>query len=154
MAQDSEAPVDLLGFPMSEPKDPRGRKRHKRLPQVAETVALLRGAGHTEDEIAAIVGLSDKTVRKYYSRELQKGPKIIRGVLTVSLFAQAKKGKAAAARLVREILADGDAAVPLPPGLHTPAADTDDDEPLGKKAAADRDAKTAHEGTKWGRLLN
>jgi hypothetical protein len=147
MAEDSGEARDLFGDPWTPPRDPRGRKRHRRLPQVAEKVAVLRAAGLKETAIALRIGLSEPTLRKYYFRELAEGETLARAVLIEGLWAEAKTGKAAAARIILEEFDKGRAAVPVS------RRDPSKVEKLGKKAQADADAKTAQEGTSWADLL-
>lgn len=101
--------VDLFGDPWTEPKDRRGRRAHKRLAQIAEKVAVLRGSGKTVEEIAARIGLDPKTLNKYYSRELEQGPALAQAVLDEVMFREAMKGKVSAARYMRERFKEGDA---------------------------------------------
>jgi len=108
MAEESEGPKDLFGDPWVAPRDPRGRKRHKRIPQIAEKVAVLRAGGATEEQIATRVGLSAPTLRKYYFRELNDGPALARALLLEKQFAEAMAGKTSAARYVREEFAKGE----------------------------------------------
>lgn len=149
MGAESEGPTDLLGDPWTPPRDPRGRKRHKRLAQVAEKVAVLRGLGHTVEKIALRLGLSEPTLRKYYFRELEQGSNLAEAVLDEKLWDRAMAGSVPAMRLMKEALAKGRAAVPLAPGARPKAAPK-----LGKKEQQAVDAETAHEGTSWGTLLN
>jgi AraC-like DNA-binding protein len=107
---DENPPVtDLLGDPWSEPRDARGRKRHKRIPQVAEKVAVLRASGLTVEKIALRVGLSEPTLRKYYLRELEDGPAFAQAVLNEAMWAKALAGNVGAARYIREEFGKGDA---------------------------------------------
>lgn len=152
MAGNSEAKVaeiDLFGEPWVEPKDPRGRKRHKRCPQIAEIVAKSRADGLTVEVIALRTGLSEPTLRKYYFRELDNGASIVRAGIISAVFDKALTGHAASAKLALAILERGDAAVPVTRRPRAPPAAP----PLGKKAAADAEAHIAHEGTEWGDLL-
>ena len=110
MGEEIEGLVDLWGDPWTPEPDPRGRKRHKREPQLAEQVALLRAGTLTEDEIAARVGLDPKTLRKYYSRELKSGPALALAVLTEAMWKKAKAGNVSAARYIRAEFASGEAA--------------------------------------------
>lgn len=103
--------TDLFGDPWTPPKDPRGRKAHVRKPQIAEKIAVLRATGATEEEIEARIGLSVKTIRKYYSRELDGGPQLIEALVNERMFAEAMKGKVGAARFVKEQLEKGRATV-------------------------------------------
>lgn len=95
MAEKSAPPaseVDLFGDPWTPPKDPRGRKRHKRIPQLAEKIAVLRAQGASQEEIADAVGLSVPTLTKYYLRELDEGPALAKAVLVQALWAKAVEG--------------------------------------------------------------
>jgi predicted transcriptional regulator len=154
MAEDSGEGVDLFGEPLSPWKDPRGRKRHKRSMQVAETVAVLRATGQSAERIAALVGLSEPTLRKYYFRELDQGASLAQGVLDAAMWAKAKTGVAAAARYMRERFEAGEVAVPVARQRRSEIEDKPEKtEKLGKKAAAEAEAHIAHEGTEWGTLL-
>lgn len=146
-------PTDLFGLPLVEPRDRRGRKAHKRSAEVSRKIALSRAFGRTVAEISAIVGLDEKTLRKYYSRELEKAPELVEAVLDEAIFEQAMAGRVGAQRLMKEMLAKGKAAVPLPgrPARQTRQAKI---APLGKKAQADADAQDAHKGTSWGDILH
>lgn len=148
---------DLLGDPWTEPPDPRGRPAHVRNPQIAEKVALLRATGGTEQEIADRICLSVPTLKKYYFRELETGPTLLRAVLDESMWAKAKAGSVSAARYLNERLKDGAAAVPLARLQAAASSDEEAEDPadksLGLKASANRDAKTAHEGSAWADVL-
>lgn len=132
--------TDLLGDPWTPPRDPRGRKRHKRLPQIAEKIGLLRATGATEEAIAASVGLSVPTMKKYYFRELAEGPALALAVLDAKMWQKAMDGNVSAAKYIRERFKDGDASLAgararsramnpaAPDGQEQPAAK------LGKKA--------------------
>ncbi|MFZ4605166.1 MAG: hypothetical protein ACOYM5_02810 [Caulobacter sp.] len=150
MAEKSDPPVDLLGDPWTPPRDPRGRKRHKRSPQIAEKIALFRATGLTVEQIACRSGLSEPTLRKYYFRELENADALARSVLVEAMYDKAKSGVVGAARFLREEFERGEVAVPVAKQLR-PAAEAH--EKLGKKAAADRDAQTAHGGTEWEHVL-
>lgn len=84
--------VDLFGDPWTPPKDPRGRKRHKRSPQLAEKIAVLRAQGATQEEIADAVGHSVPTLTKYYLRELDEGPALAKAVVIQALWRKAVEG--------------------------------------------------------------
>lgn len=150
---DDGQPKDLLGDPWTPPRDPRGRKRHKRLPQLAEKIAVLRGAGLTVEEIGARIGLSAPTLSKYYFRELESGAKLAQAVLAEAMWEKAKGGNVAAARYIREEFKKGEPAIPAARQRQTSTPAPPADTPLGKKAQAEVAAKGAHEGTGWGELL-
>jgi len=110
MSDENEGLVDLWGDPWTPEPDPRGRKRHKRDPHLAENIAVLRASELTEEEIAARIGLDPKTLRKYYSRELRSGPALAKAVLTEAMWKKAKGGNVSAARYIREEFSKGDVA--------------------------------------------
>lgn len=138
--------VDLFGDPWTPPKDPRGRKRHKRTSQLAEKVGVLRATGATEEAIAAAVGLSVPTLRKYYLRELDAGPALALAQLDQVMYRKAMAGNVSAAKYVRDRFKDGDASLAgarararamrpeAPPGQEQPSA------PQGKKAERQAEA--------------
>lgn len=109
MADENDGLVDLWGDPWTPEPDPRGRKRHRRLPQVAEQVAILRGAGLTVEQIASRLVLSEPTLRKYYFRELDGGAAMANAVLTEAMWKKAKEGNVSAARFIRETFGKGEA---------------------------------------------
>lgn len=146
---DEKSPLtDLLGDPWTEARDPRGRKRHKRQPYIAEKVALLRGSDLSIEEIAARVGVCDKTLKKYYFRELDDGPALAKALVLEAIFEKAKSGNVSAARLMLDQFAKGETAIPVARAPAQPRP-----EPLGKKAQAEVEASIAHEGTGWGSIL-
>ncbi|WP_312814431.1 hypothetical protein [Brevundimonas sp.] len=108
MSDENCEAVDLLGDPWREPKDQRGRKRHKWNKQVAENIAVLKAAGHTVEMIASRVGLSEPTLRKYYLRELTEGADLAQARLAEVMWQKAMDGNVGAARFVREAFGKGD----------------------------------------------
>lgn len=136
--------VDLFGDPWTPPKDPRGRKRHKRSAQLAETIANLRGTGATKEDIGQFVGLSVKTLEKYYSRELDEGPALAQAALDRVMYQKALAGNVSAARYMRERYRDGGASIAVQRVKSRAAGRTVEDEggeapaqpvaKLGKKA--------------------
>lgn len=146
MGDESGGPKDLFGDPWTPPRDPRGRKSHRRTPQVAERVGVLRALGHTVEDIALRLGLSEPTLRKYYFRELDQGSALAETVLDEKLWTRAMEGSVPAMRLLKEQLTKGKAAVPVKRQAKA--------EKLGKKEQASVDAISAHEGTSWADRLN
>lgn len=113
--------------------------------------------GRTVEEIAGLAGLDEKTLRKYYSRELERAADMVEALLDEAIFEQAVvHGRVGAQRLLKEQLARGKAAVPIisSPSRRKPApAAKPAAAPLGKKAQADADAISAHQGTTWADAL-
>ena len=147
MSDNPEA-VDLFGDPWGEARGRGGRKRHRRLPQVAEKIGVMRATGATVEDVAAALGLSEPTLRKYYFRELSEGAQIARRVLVEAMWKKAIEGNVSAAKFIRDEFPKGDAEAFVNasrPGQAAPLAT-----PTGKKEAAQLAAQTAGQGTDWG----
>lgn len=141
--------VDLFGEEIREPEDGRGRPAHVATDENRNKVSVLRAAGFEVLEIAAKMGVSEKTLRKYYFPELEKGALEKRAELALKLYEVAMSGNVSALKAFADLLEKGQA-LPPPP---KPEAD-DKPEKLGKKKQAEADAVDAHEGTSWQGLLN
>lgn len=109
MSDEKSGLVDLWGNPWTPEPDPRGRKRHKRDPHLAEKVSVLKASGLTVEQIAARLVLSEPTLRKYYFRELSAASALAEAVLTEAMWDKAKAGNVSAARFIRETFGKGDA---------------------------------------------
>jgi hypothetical protein len=139
--------LDMFGFPSSPIKDRRGRPSFSKSRENQQLVALLRAAGWNQARIAGYMGCDEKTLRKNFSRELRDGLDLIEGMALEVTFAKMKAGNSVATSRIFDIIEkQGNAAVPIAPKVER-------EEPLGKKASADLEAQTAHEGTEWGTLL-
>lgn len=109
-------------------------------------VMSLRSIGKTQEEIAQYLHMDVKTLRKYFSRELDHGAMLLEGTAMQVLVAKMLDGNVAAAKEVRNICA-------IRPGPRAPSPKADPkSEPLGKKAAQHEAAKKAPSG--WNDLLN
>jgi len=97
-------------------------------------------------DIAAQVGLSEPTLRKYYLPELQEGPRQAQAVLDQVMWAKARAGNVPAAKYIEKRFEKGGAKAPVPKREAKPAQ-------LGKKDTQQLEALTAHEDTEWGDLL-
>jgi len=139
MTDEFDGQVDLLGDPWREPKDRRGRKSHRWLPQIAEKVAVLRASNRTIEEIALRLNLDPKTLTKYYSRELDEGPALAKSLLNEAMWEKAKAGNVGAARYLREEFAKGQAERIARPDR--PVAVAPKEEKLGKKEQRRLDAE-------------
>lgn len=62
---------DLFGDPIPEGFGGRGRPPHMVTDEKRRKVMLLLAVGKTEDEVAAAIGITAKTLRKHYSRLLR-----------------------------------------------------------------------------------
>lgn len=149
---DNPEAVDLFGDPWGEARGRGGRKRHRRLPQVAEKIGVMRATGATVEDVAAALGLSEPTLRKYYFRELSEGAQIARRVLVEAMWKKALEGNVSAAKFIRDEFPKGDAEAFV--NASRPAARQTGATPLatptGKKEAAQLAAQTAGQGTDWG----
>lgn len=112
-------------------------------------VQAMASYGVTQDDIAAVLEISDVTLRKYYSRELKIAAAIANSTVAQHLFTMATakentSAKASAAKFWLECRA----------GWRRASADVPDrdfaPEYIGKKAQQARDAATAGTGTEWG----
>ncbi|MBO9099989.1 MULTISPECIES: helix-turn-helix domain-containing protein [unclassified Rhizobium] len=143
----STVEFDMFGDPMLPIKDRRGRPSYAKSKENQELVALLRAAGWTQGRIARYIGCDEKTLRKNFSRELEQGLDIIEGMALEVTLKKLKSGNSVAISRIFDVIDKrGNPAVPV-------ATAPEPEERLGKKQTADRDAKTAHEGTEWGSLL-
>lgn len=142
--------LDLLGDPIPPEHTGRGRPPHVVDDKKRCKVMLLLALQKTEDEIAAVLGITGKTLRKHYSRELR-----VRDVarlraeaeLWAVLATEAAKGNVSA---IDKMFKRWDRLDlnPAPKKTKAPKAP-----PVGKKAQADIDAANAHEGGSWSSLL-
>ena len=149
MSDNPEA-VDLFGDPWGEARGRGGRKRHRRLPQVAEKIGVMRATGATVEDVAAALGLSEPTLRKYYFRELSEGAQIARRVLVEAMWKKAIEGNVSAAKFIRDEFPKGDAEAFVNASRPAQTAAAPLGTPTGKKEAARLAAKTAGLGTEWG----
>ncbi len=141
----------MFGDPF--PPEHSGRGRPPHVPDDVKRckVVVLRAFGNNEDDIAAVLGITAKTLRKHYSR-LLIDPRIaklrVNAELLAQLAAEAAKGNVSAIdklfkRLDRQELATG-----------SPVRSQGKKPKPGKKEQAVIDAATAHETGSWGTLLN
>lgn len=153
MGDDFTPGVDLFGDPLLPLKETRGRKAHRRCREVAEKVAILSATGSKVAQIARRVGLSDKTLTKYYSRELEHGGTLARQLLVEAQFAKALDGNTAAFKAIKDELARGDteAFSAAQRSERTPRLRAE--RPLGKKDQQRLDAGSAGEDSDWGEDL-
>lgn len=133
---------DLLGDPITEYRDPRGRKKLRVTNELRDRVAVLRAAGMEREEIADAIGCSERTLRTYFLPELNEGKAAKRAEAIARLFELGMGGSVPALKafLALGVKADAIPRVPREPKL-------------GKKEQAMREAHTAHEGSRWGELL-
>jgi hypothetical protein len=140
---ESDAPRDLLGHPLAEPRDPRGRKKLKVTNELRERVAVLRAGGMEREEIADAIGCCEKTLRTYFLPQLNEGKSAKRAEAISRLF---ELGLAGSVPALKAFLALGERADAIP-RLPRPAK-------LGKKEQALKEAHHAHVDSEWGELLH
>jgi hypothetical protein len=140
--------VDLLGDPVQPIRDPRGRKSavaNATIRKEIQTVVMsMRSVGKTQEEIAQYLHMDAKTLRKYFSRELDHGAMLLEGMAMQVLVKKMLDGNVSAAKEVQKICAARSA--PRSPAPKQPKAP-----PLGKKDLLNNEARTPSLG--WGDVL-
>jgi hypothetical protein len=109
MDDEFEGRRDLFGNPWLEPKDSRGRKAHAFDKEVAEKIIKSRGTGASTEAVAMFVGLDEKTLRKYYSRQLKIGAEVYRLMLVDRLDAQSASNNTSATKALLALTQRGEA---------------------------------------------
>jgi len=74
-------------------------KQHKPTDEQRKTVKAMTAYGIKQDKIAAVVGISDVTLRLYYAHELDTAEAEANAQVAQSLFTMATKGKNVAAAI-------------------------------------------------------
>lgn len=110
------------------------RPRLKPTPSQRRQVEIAAGSGLAHDEIATALDLSRSSLERHFANELTAGACKRRVRVIEAMYRAAMRGSASAQKAYL--------AMPLEP---TPA--------IGKKAAAQRAARTAQVGTPWEALL-
>lgn len=143
--------VDLLGDPVDRNHGGSGRPQHKATDENRRLVAIALAFGRSIDDIALSLGVSLPTLRKHYKGEL-KAQRALRHRLDmrllVNLLRESDAGNVSATRELQARLDREDLKAARLAEAASPPAET-----LGKKAQADLAAKTAHETSSWGSLL-
>lgn len=121
-----------------------GRPAFEPTPEQRMQVSIAAGAGCSQEAIAIAIGVSKPTLMKHFKAELSHEAHKRRLEVIGGLYQSALNGSAAAAKAY---LALNPATPDKPPAETAGAA------PEGKKAQADRDARTAHVGNEWEKLL-
>ena len=120
---------------------PRGRKCYKPTRVQRTRVEELIAIGMTQSNIAASLGIDQRTLSKHFPRELRDGAAKKRGETVKLLWLAAKKGNVAAMKTLMALQIE-------PPQRETPALARSPK--LGKKEVAQKEAESAGEGTDWG----
>lgn len=137
--------TDLFGNPLLPMKDPRGRKAYAKSKENQQLVTDLVAGGMTHAKIATVLGCDEKTLRKYYSRELDEGDVIVEAEAISVLMHKMRTGNMAATKQVLEMVS----LRRMPSKKFQPAEPKP--EPLGKKALQEKSAADVPSG--WGDLL-
>lgn len=126
---------DLFGDPLVPLRDRRGRKSFKKDKQNQDFVMVRVAAGWSQKRIAENMGIDEKTLRKYFSRELELGATLVDGVLLDVLMRKVREGHTPSIRQLHERLKDAIPAAPRrQPRPDEELADEDAPAPrLGKK---------------------
>lgn len=140
--------TDLFGNPILPLRDRRGRPSFKKDKENQDFVAVRAAAGWSQAMIAQALGCDEKTLRKYFSRELSGGQLIVEGMCLDVLLRKVREGHAPSIRQLQERM-DRVAAPPPPP---KPGDQDKPEAPLGKKEQRLRDAETPADG--YGDLYN
>lgn len=143
-----EVERDLLGDPVTKVRDPRGRRSAVGSSgirkEVQKVIMGLRATGQSQEQIAEYLRMDVKTLRKYFSRELDHGASLLEGLAMQVLVKRMLDGSVSAAKQVLNVA--GLRTAPRAPKPEAPKK-----EPLGKKAAMGEAAKKPDAG--WGDLL-
>jgi len=62
------------------------RKPHEPTEKDRKQITVMAGIGLTHDQIAKVVGISDETLRKYYSQELETAESLMNAQVAQNLF--------------------------------------------------------------------
>jgi hypothetical protein len=81
------------------PRRKPGQKGYQPTDKDRATVKALIGYGSTQDETAAVLGISDVTLRKYFEREIQLAVIESNAAVAQSLFKMATRGNNVAAAI-------------------------------------------------------
>lgn len=127
---------------------PPGKPQHEPTAKDRNMVEAMAGFGIPADKIALVLGVSKQTLYKHYRGEIERGAATVEAKLAGNLLrlASGSDGTALKATIFALTTRFGWSAYAPPP--------LPKEEPIGKKAAAQIEAQTAHEDTGWGQLLN
>lgn len=113
-----------------------------------EVVKLMAGHNIGQDKIATALGITEKTLRKHFKKELATAAAQVEAQLVANLFALAK-GKDGTAFRANEFLLNcrfGWSRYAPPPLTREPD--------VGKKKALEQNAQPGNEPEEWAKLLN
>lgn len=152
MAED----FDLFGHPVREGFGRRGRPPYEPTERDRNKIKLLLALGWSNERLANALNISPATLKRYFRAEL-KARDAMRDRLDARRFEiameQANAGNVAALKELGRMLEQSDLALMGAQASHRRKSEDEKTEKLGKKEQAMRDARTAHEGSGWGSLL-
>lgn len=137
--------VDLFGRPIEPIRDRRGRPSFAKTKENQEFVSVRAAAGWSHERIAADMGISDDTLRKYFSGELENGRLYVEGMLLDVLMQRSREGHVPSIRLLKEVMD------PHPQRAPKGKEEKAKGAALGKKEATNAAAKEPPRG--WCELL-
>lgn len=135
---------DLFGDPIPEGFSGRGRPPHQPTQEKRWKVMLLLALEKTEDDVAAAIGITAKTLRKHYSRELKVRDEMrlrLDASILAKLASEAAGGKVGAIKELNRMLEKHDQ-VRLSKSIAQRKAPEEKASPAGKKEKA---RQAAHE---------
>lgn len=127
------------------PKNKGGRPAHEPTAQTRAMVEMTAAFGVPQEDIARLLGITPPTLRFHYFQEIDLGLLRANAKVAQNLFRIACKEN-------REGLQAAIFWLRMRAGWRDAAASAQDGD-IGKKATADINAKTAHEGTEWEGLV-
>ena len=126
----------------------KGRPSHRPTVETRNIVVMMSGVGLSEALICSALQITDKTLRKHYRKEIDCAQSRFHAQLisNMVILSQGKDGTAFRANefLLQTRFGYSRYAAPIIPK----------DPVLGKKEQLDMAAKTGHEDSEWGELLN
>lgn len=124
-----------------------GRPPHQPSEKDRQMVEVLAGFAVPTTKIADVLDITQPTLLKHYETELRTGAAKVEATLVGNLLRLAKGSDGTALKAITFALNcrfGWSAYVPRP----------ETEKPLGKKEMAEADARSAHEESDWGRLIN
>lgn len=144
MAQNpADRDLDLFGQPLRLPGDDVGRPPFEKTKENQALVLSLVLRGTPQARIAEKLDISEPTLRKYFSDELEHAADRLEALALAALMEKAREGNVAAAGKLLEAGRRGRAAPPRPAAPERP-------KPLGKKEA--RQERASQPGGDFGFL--
>lgn len=127
-----------------------GRPRHQPDARSRELVEVLSGFGVPQKSIAEVVGITVPTLEKRYRAEIERGSAKVHARLVGNLLrlCQGADGTALKATIFALQCRFGWSQYAPPPAREVV------EEPLGKKAALEQEARTGHVNSSWAAVLN